>query len=485
MNNHNIINPHRKPDDWYLKYYFEIPERIIYGNSIEWTESKRKECMQQLSEYDLLYDERLQLFERINRQLDKSNIKSLIKIERNAKNRDKYIEENYIDEEVVKKINYIIKIDEDREVIRNHVPSEENESRIDYKIGTRSISYSKEFIKKIMDNESFLKDEQYKERFKEIYEKLKEFHDEFKKIHQEEELENAKELSDIPDDIFNGFPGYLDMTKYNHELSHIFWKYNSFEGNKRLLDRCKREILSLRTQVKEENLDLYEIEGWERCVLCDKILIEKCYEILSEGYLVTYQLATLRNNIDNYIYDEKQAAKTFRPLIRIYDDDIYHLLELNVKWKNVKRDLQIFSKSKINSLDEITKTYNNLKKPAISNIIRKVQEEYDLYKFRIFEEKYFDFLKSLKKFKPVEWHHKNSNSTISAYDFKNDNLYLFSLMNAKFEQDNYIIDNMNLKSIIDYALNNLMKYNYVFMKAVIFDIKTERITIHDIKLKEN
>ncbi|GAG77916.1 unnamed protein product, partial [marine sediment metagenome] len=263
MNNHKIINPHRKPDEWYLKYDFEIPERIIFGNSIGWTESKRKECMQELAEYDLLYDERLPHFERIEKQISKTHVKSLIKIERNARSRDIYIKEKKIDEKVVKKLNYIIKSDEEREFIRNNKPIEENEDRIDYKIESKSISYSKEYVEKVMNNESILRDEQYKEKFKSIYGKLKEFHDKFEEIQQQEELENENELSDIPEDVFTGFPGYWGMTKYNHELSHIFWKYNSFEGNKRLLDHCKEEIVSLRTQVSEENLDLYEIEGYE------------------------------------------------------------------------------------------------------------------------------------------------------------------------------------------------------------------------------
>ena len=295
-----------------------------------------------------------------------------------------------------------------------------------------------------------------------------------------------EELSEKIDKIPTHLPKedwreYWNLKRYNDEIFKFYSEYNNISGNKLLLSRCKEVLSSFNEFDINNNI---------------KFCIEQCHNVLENGYLITKQLNEIISYIESIfigddgkriedidiimtdgpgyedVYDIRKNKRDFN--FEYSEREVLDLIREEVNWRDIERDIEIYiEREKGRLLEDIAGDYKKLKLKAIGNICTKVKGAIIRYKGKLFEKRYFQYLKSLNKFDRVIWDGTSGNPDVFAY--KNNELHIFSLKNLKIDRKKFVIKKQDLEPEFKKAYNGLLENDDIFLKLVIFDNLTDNI----------
>jgi len=147
------------------------------------------------------------------------------------------------------------------------------------------------------------------------------------------------------------------------------------------------------------------------CATGGNLKIDKCFDILEQGYLITAQLEDIYVEIGDY-WNNKQSTKPIldipiTDLIELlkqlkfnnYQEELAYFIKQNVDWCKKERDFRIYKEIKKDKLYSEIASELDLTIPAISKINKKVQSSINNLKGKLFEIEYEKYLKSLDKFR--------------------------------------------------------------------------------------
>ena len=328
-----------------------------------------------------------------------------------------------------------------------------------------------------------------KERNKYLEQALTKYHSKGDDIPKELEKryeEPSEKIDKIPTHLpKEDWREYWNLKQYNDDIFKFYSEYNNISGNKLLLSRCKEVLFSFNEFYINNNI---------------KLCIEQCHDALENGYLITNQLNEIIYSIESHfigddgkriedigiimtdgpeyedIYDIKKIKKAFKRDFNFeYSErEVLDLIRKEANWRDIERDIEIYiEREKGRLLEDIAGDYKTLKLKAIGNICTKVKGAINQYKGKLFEKRYFEYLKNSKIYDKVIWDGTSGQPDIFAY--KDNELHIFSLKNLKIDKTKYVIKKKNLQPEFKKAYNGLLENDNVFLKLVVFDNLTDNI----------
>lgn len=186
-----------------------------------------------------------------------------------------------------------------------------------------------------------------------------------------------------------------------------FKEKNNLETNKELLEEYKKDLESLKLWKSIKNMDKIDDKindnSGEYYLLQTSFKINKCFEILKQGYLITAQLEDIMVELDNYWHNEDDA----KPILDIfkqfnfgnYQEELYDFIKQNTNWRNKSRAFEIYKEIQKGILYSEIAGRLECDISTISKINKKVQSSINNLKGKFFEIEYEKYLKSLNKFR--------------------------------------------------------------------------------------
>ncbi len=265
-----------------------------------------------------------------------------------------------------------------------------------------------------------------------------------------------------------------------------FEEKNNLETNKKLLEKYKNDLESLKLWKSIKDIDI--IDGSEEwCIIQTSFKIDKCFEALEQRYLITGQLEDIKIETEDYWYNE-ECAKSIVDILkqfkfRNYQKELSDFIKQNVNWRDKKRDFEIYQEIREGTLYSEIAEKLECTIPAISMINKKVQTSINNLKGRFFEIEYEKYLRSLDKFRNcrIVRDGKPGKPDIYIIDKINNRLYVFSLKNLELNKKSFSIIKEKLKPEIRFAYyNSSFKDKEVSLYLIVFDSLTEKIHIKEL-----
>ena len=266
--------------------------------------------------------------------------------------------------------------------------------------------------------------------------------------------------------------------------------------NKELLVQYKTDLESLKLWKFIKDMDKIDKNSEEYCIKQTSFKIDKCFEALEQGYLITAQLEDIKDDTENYWYNEEcdkfivdapitnliDLLKQFK--FENYKEELAYFIKQNVDWRKKDREFEIYEKIRNGTLYSEIAEKLELTIPAISKINKKVQSSINNLKGKFFEIEYEKYLKYSDKFRNCEIVRDGNPGKPDIYivnDAKKE-LYIFSLKNLEINKKSFCITTEQLKPELKFAYNNSIskKFNDIFLILVVFDSLTEKLDVIEI-----
>jgi len=274
-----------------------------------------------------------------------------------------------------------------------------------------------------------------------------------------------------------------------------FVNKNNLESNKELLEECRNDIQSLPIDINLEYIKNIDENSWEARIIESIFKLNKCEEILKQGYLITTQLINIWGLIGDCKYDLEEIEEDNKPIVEVlkqykfenYQEDLYNFIKQNTNWRNKERDFDIYNEIKNGKLlseiaDKLGYDISN-----ISKINKKVQSSINNLKGKFFEIEYEKYLKKLDKFRNCEIVRDGNPGKPDIYivdDIKKE-IYILSLKNLELNKKSFCITKEQLKPELEFAYlkNTFEDYKKVILYLVVFDSLTEKLYVEEIYFK--
>lgn len=160
---------------------------------------------------------------------------------------------------------------------------------------------------------------------------------------------------------------------------------------------------------------------------------------------------------------------------KISEEEILNVIRKEVNWHKIERDIEIYKERKKGIfLEDLSKEYG-VDFSTISTIAGKVKGAVNFYKGKLFEKKYYEYLKSLKRYDKVIQDGDSGKPDIYAYDEENSSIHIFSLKYYETEERPFQIGVKDMKSELKFAYDNSFTYDDVFLKLIFYDSLTGKV----------
>ena len=254
----------------------------------------------------------------------------------------------------------------------------------------------------------------------------------------------------------------------------------------------RKDLESLKLWNSINDIDEIEDGSEEYCLQQTFFKINKCFEALEQGYLITAQLEDIKVEIEDYWYNEEQKLQNNLNIYKQfkfenYQEELLSFIKPNIGWRNKERDFGITMKIKKGTLYSEIAEKLELTIPAISMINSRVQNSINNLKGKFFEIEYEKYLKSLDKFRNDKIVRDGNPGKPDIYiiDEENNVLYIFSLKNLELNKNPYCVIVEELKPELQFAY---YKYTFetfdnVILYLIVFDSLTEKIYMEEIDFK--
>lgn len=271
-----------------------------------------------------------------------------------------------------------------------------------------------------------------------------------------------------------------------------FDEKNNLEINKKLLLQYRKDLESLKLWKSIKDIDKIDDNSWEYYLLQTSFKINKCFEALEQGYLITAQLEDIMVETEEYWYNEETAKPILDILkqfgFRNYQQELYDFIKQNINWRNKSRDFEIYKEIQKGTLYSEIAGRLECDISTISKINKKVQSSINNLKGKFFEIEYEKYLRSLNKFKngKIVRDGKPGKPDIYIVDNIRKELYIFSLKNLELNKKSFCITKEQLKPELEFAYykSNFEEYNKVILYLIVFDSLTEKLYIEEVNYKE-
>ena len=294
----------------------------------------------------------------------------------------------------------------------------------------------------------------------------------------------------------------IDIKKYDimadknqsHNYCSGFLQFdekNNLETNKELLVQYKKDLESLKLWKSIKNIDEIEDESKQYCMLQTYLKIDKCFEALEQGYLITAQLEDIMDETEEYWYNEE----TSKPILDIlkqfnfwnYQQELYDFIKQNVNWRNKSRDFEIYKEIQKGTLYSEIAGRLECDISTISKINKKVQSSINNLKGKFFEIEYEKYLRSSNKFQrnKIVRDGKPGKPDIYIVDNIRKELYIFSLKNLELNKKSFCITKEQLKPELEFAYykSTFEGYNKVILYLIVFDSLTEKLYVNELDFR--
>lgn len=270
-----------------------------------------------------------------------------------------------------------------------------------------------------------------------------------------------------------------------------FVNNNNLESNKELIEECRKKIQSLPIDINLEDFENIDENSWEARIIESIFKINKCEEILKQGYLITTQLLNIWGLIGECKYDLEEIKKYNKPILDVlqqfkfenYKEELSDLIKQNVGWRDKDRDFEIYQEIQNGKLlGEIAERLD-CSISSISKINKKVQSSINNLKGKFFEIQYEKYLRDLNKFQNSEIVRDGNPGKPDIYiTDNNNNLYVFSLKNLEVKRKSFTIIKDKLKPELEFALikSTFEKFKNVELYLIVFDSLKEKIHIRQL-----
>ena len=270
-----------------------------------------------------------------------------------------------------------------------------------------------------------------------------------------------------------------------------FEEKNNLVKNKKLLVQYKKDLESLKLWKFIKDIDEIEDGSEQYCILQTSFKINKCFEALEQGYLITAQLEEIMDEIDEFLINEENA----KPILDIlkqfnfgnYQQELYDFIKQNVNWRNKSRDFEIYKEIQKGTLYSEIAGRLECDISTISKINKKVQSSINNLKGKFFEIEYEKYLRSLNKFQIDKIVRDGNPGKPDIYidDNRNNVLYVLSLKNLEINKKSYCITKEQLKPELEFAYlkNTFEEYNKVILYLIVFDSLTEKLYVNELDFR--
>ena len=318
------------------------------------------------------------------------------------------------------------------------------------------------------------------------------WYEEYFKLENDYLLKHPEE-QDLPIDI-KKYDIMADKNQSHNYCSGFlqFDEKNNLETNKELLVQYKKDLESLKLWKSIKNIDEIEDDSEKYCMLQTYLKIDKCFEALEQGYLITAQLEDIMDETEEYWYNEE----TSKPILDIlkqfnfwnYQQELYDFIKQNVNWRNKSRDFEIYKEIQRGTLYSEIAGRLECDISTISKINKKVQSSINNLKGKFFEIEYEKYLRSSNKFQKnkIVRDGKPGKPDIYIIDNIRKELYIFSLKNLEINKKFYCITKEQLKPELEFAYykSTFEGYSKVILYLIVFDSFTEKLYIKELDYKE-
>jgi len=300
----------------------------------------------------------------------------------------------------------------------------------------------------------------------------------------------------IPLTTIKEIKGYDVMADKNQSHDHCsgflqFEEKNNLETNKELLAQYKKELESLKLWKSIKDIDKIDDNSWEYYLLQTSFKIDKCFESLEQGYLITAQLEDIMVEIDNYWHNEDDA----KPILDIfkqfnfgnYQEELYDFIKQNTNWRNKERDFEIYKEIQKGTLYSEIAGRLECDISTISKINKKVQSSINNLKGKLFEIEYEKYLNSLAKLNGYRIVRDGEPGKPDIYitNEKKKEMYVLSLKNLELNKKSFCITKKQLKPELEFAYYNstFEVYKNVVLYLIVFDSLTEKLYVNELNFR--